>query len=322
MTSLVTRLNPTNFLEEKEKFFQDFSYNPQFTYSEYISPQELIEHGHTNQQHVQLATELLERAYHNRTGTDLENLHGELISDKEATKKTRTFLQMHNLEKRYKIIWSYSFVARTTITDDTIKLRLPSSYRTHSILGMLYHEIGTHALRRINYERQPWFKKKKQYGFGPYLRTEEGLAVLHSYIPEQFRIAHNPALRYVGVDYAQQHSFAETWKFLEQYIEDLDRRWVIVTRFKRGLTDTSQPGGFTKDLVYFEGMIEVWDYLKQHNFDITVPYFGKLAMADADKALKLNPNYEPVLPSFFSINHDQYAEHMMDIGKNNLLETT
>ena len=318
--SLIQKLTPLNLLEEKAKFMADQSYNPQFIYTEPVSPQKLIKYGSPKPAYVDLAQEIVTKAYLHRNERELEMLQGPQLLQSEVTKKVKAFLKLHLLEKKYKIVWSGSFVSRTSITADTIKLRSPADFRREGLLGMLYHEIGTHALRRFNDEQQPWHKQKPKYGFSDYLITEEGLATIHGLIPHTYKSAHVSALRYLAVAYAQQCSWVELWKLLGKYIQDEERRWVIVLRQKRGLTDTGRPTGFTKDLVYFQGMIEVWQWLSKKNFDVSDLYYGKLAMADVEKARRINPKFHLQLPSFFEIDHEKYRAQVEMIGKENMLE--
>lgn len=317
--SLIKNLTPINLMEEKGKFFADENYNPQFIYEKITSDKTLYKHGYPQTKYLDLAQTILEKTYYKHNEAELDKLKGIPISQRGVTQKTYDFLDIHQLKNRFKIVWSNSFVARATITADTIKLRLPADFRQQDLLSMLYHEIGTHALRRVNYEQQPWYKKKKEYGFKDYLKTEEGLAGLHSLLPLDFQYAYYPALNYVSVAYAQEHSFAELWNFHKKYIDNPERRWERTFRRKRGLKDTSQPGGFTKDLVYFEGMVEVWNYLRQNNFDLTQLYFGKMDLADVDKAVRMNPGFEPLLPSFFVVDKEKYAQKLEKIGQVNMM---
>lgn len=315
--SLLTRMTPQNLAEEKQKFFENPKYNPQFIYEETFTPEILEQHGLPQTQYVTIAQEILDRTYYHRNEHDLFMMEGRSLSQDEVTRKIHTFLKMHKLEQRYEIVWSSSFVSRATIDSSTLKLRLPVDFRKEGLLGMLYHEIGTHALRRINYEQQPWYKKKKKYGFSSYLRTEEGLASLHALLPHTSKSAFISAIRYLAVTQAQKVGFAELWKYLGKYIQDPERRWIVTFRQKRGLTDTSLPGGFTKDLVYFEGIVDVWNWLKKNSFDPTYLYYGKLAMSDVDNARQLNPHFKPALPSFFTIDPAAYASNMSTIGEAN-----
>lgn len=318
--SLISRLTPQNLIEEKEKFLVDNSYNPQFVYKDPVPLEKLYKYDKPQKKYLELAQEIIDRAYFGRNEQDLLMTEGKKISQKEVTQKTKAFLEMHGLLEKYEISWSSSYVSRATIGKDIIKYRIPADFRKEGLLGVLYHEIGTHAIRRVNYEQQPWFKKKKKYGFQSYLRTEEGLAVLHALLPKTFKMAYTTASRYLAVEFAQHHSFAELWKFIGQYIQDQETRWMVTFRQKRGLEDTSQPGGYTKDLVYFEGVIDVWHWLQKHDFDITHLYFGKMAFQDVDKAVEMNPHFKPLLPSFFVTNRDKYAQQMMKIGQENKID--
>ncbi len=310
----ISDLIPTNLNEEKEKFFLDNSYNPQFVYEKEIDQEKLYAQGKPNKKYLELAKHILEKTYFGRNEKDLYMMEGKFVDQSYVDRAAKTFLQMHQLNKKYNVSWSSSYLTRASINRDTLKLRLPAEFRKEGLIGMLYHEIGTHALRNFNYQKQIWYKRKNKYGFSDYLKTEEGLATLHSNMPHSYKSAFVSAGRYFAVHKAQELSFAETWKQIGKYIQDYETRWSVTVREKRGLTDTSKPGGFTKDLVYFEGMVEVWKWLKNNNFDITDLYYGKVAKEDVEKAKKLNPNFYPKLPSFFTLSKDNYAKEINEIG--------
>ena len=317
--ALLQDLVPKNLLEEKARFFADQTYNPQFIYKEPIQQESLSEYGVPQKKYLDLATSILEKTYFGRNEQDLYMTKGKRLNQAEVEQRISSFLKLHHLEDRFAVTWSSSFVSRTTITSTTIKLRLPAEFQQEDLLGMLYHEVGTHALRRINYEQQPWFKKKKKYGFGSYLKTEEGIATLHSLLPHSYKSAFIAAIRYLAAEYAATASFVETWEALAPYIENPERRWNVVFRQKRGLEDTSQPGGFSKDLVYFEGMVDVWNWLVSQNFAIADLYYGKLSLEDVPKAVSLNPEFDPLLPFFYTHNFENYRKNMLEIGEYNML---
>lgn len=315
--SFLSLLIPTNLLSEKEKFFKDENYDPQFIYTDQIPEKKLVTYGHPSPEYLQLAQEIVSKAYFGRNEQDLMMLEGREVSKEKVEQTVKSFLQMHKLENRFQIKWSSSYVTRAAMNKNTVKLRLPADFRKEGLLGMIYHEIGTHAIRRVNYEEQPWFGKKKSFGFSNYLKTEEGLASINTLVPKSFKSAYNTALRYLAVSKAQQSSFSSTWRYMKQYVQNPDRRWDIVYRQKRGLKDTSKPGGYTKDLTYFGGMIDVWQYLEMNEFDPTQLYYGKLSIDDIDKAVELNPDFEPLLPSFYTLNPAKYARIVQEIGKEN-----
>ncbi len=318
--TLLQRLIPVNLLEEKEKFMADQTYNPQFIYEEPVPADFLTKYGQPQQNKLDLAKTIVDRAFSQNNATALRETEGRILSQDETERQIKRFLRLHQLEDRFNLTWSSSFVIRTSISSNTIKLRHPAKFRQDGLLGMLYHEIGTHILRRINYEQQPWYKKKKKYGFQEYLFTEEGLAILNGLLPKKFQLAYKSALKYLGVAAAQEKSFAELWSFFEKYADEPSRRWGMTFRQKRGLEDTSQPGGFTKDITYFEGLVDVWRYLKSQDFNPTELYYGKLAYQDVDKARQLNPDYQPILPSFYLVDPEKYAAELAKIGRLNYLD--
>ena len=123
--SLIQKITPINLLEEKEKFFADETYNPQFIYEEKVTDKTLYKHGYPQPKYLDLAQEILDKTYHQNTEAELDKLKGAVVNKSKVTQKTTDFLDVHQLKKRYKIVWSNSFVARATITTDTIKLKLP-----------------------------------------------------------------------------------------------------------------------------------------------------------------------------------------------------
>ena len=319
--TLIARLNPTNYLAEKEKFWADPTYNPQFQYPEPTTIEELQEFGLPEEKYLDLALEVLKKSYYGRNEQDLFMMEGPRMNQEQVNEKVEYFLRMHHLETKFEVVWSSSFISRASMTADTIKLRLPVDFHKEGLIGMIYHEIGTHGLRRINYEQQPWYKHKLKYGFADHLLTEEGLAVLHALIPHSFKSTFIGAIRYVAISYAQDHSFSELWQLLGKSIQDEERRWNVTFRAKRGLTDTSQPGGLTKDLVYFKGPFIVWQWLKARNYELKPLYFGKVACEDVDKAIALNPQFEPLLPSFYVTNPEEYARELEKIGTENMFDS-
>lgn len=317
---LIANLQPTNFLEEKTRFLEDPTFNPQFSYLQRFSQEDLSEHGLPNEEHKDLAEKIVDATFSRFTAEQLENQKGELLSQEYVTRALKSFLSQHgNLDRRFEILWSEDFISRAAVNADTIKLRLPCTIHEEDLDGLIYHEIGTHVLRRINYEQQPWFKRKKRYGFGSYLKTEEGLAVLHSLYPQKYPLAYMAALNFLATLKAQESSFLEIWQFLKHYLADDERAFTLAFKKKRGLTDTSQPGGFTKDYVYFEGFVETVRFMVENNFPMKALYLGKLAFQDTQKAIDLNPRFEPLLPQFYTDNPEKYQETVTTIAQENFL---
>ncbi len=315
--SLISRVTPTNTTAQRLAFLENPNFNPQLTYEAPLTQEELEQFGKPQANYIELAQAILNMAYRHRNEADLNALEGALCSQQQVEASIQAFLKLHQLDVRFKVSFSHSYLSRASISATTLKMRLPLDFRKDGLFSTLYHEIGTHALRRLNYEEQPWYKRKVKYGFRPYLVTEEGLASLHGLLPQSYQVAHVAALRYLAVHWAQSGSFLDVWHQLGKYIQDPGRRWVIAIRQKRGIVNTEQPGGFTKDAVYFQGMVDVWRWLSQHDFNPSDLYWGKLHHDDISLAKSLKPNFQPRLPSFYLSNPKKYKKQLEEIGKIN-----
>lgn len=317
--SLVQDLTPINLEEEKQKFFDsDCKYNPQFKYNKLITINKLYKYGKPKPEVVELAKHLLEKAFHNRTEEDIRKMEGEKINRQQAQKMIAQFLKENQIEDQVKVRWSEEFPGKASFFKDTLKLRLPVWHREKEFLGTIYHELGTHALRRINYAQQPFFKKKAQYGFKDYLRTEEGLASFHTLLAKKFKIDYTGALNYLACNLAQETSLSEVYSYVRQYLQDDERAWLYAYKVKRGLYDTSESGGFTKNIVYLEGMIQVWEYFQETNFDVKGLYLGKIDVGDVKEARSICSNMLN-LPSFIQDNQKCYEQIILKIAGANLL---
>jgi len=317
--SLVQDLTPLNLQEEQEKFFaKNCQYNPQFKYKKLITVNKLLKYGTPKPEYLKIAEKILAKAFDGRTEEDIRQLEGELLTQEQAQQMIDKFLHENNMSEEIEVRWSDQFMSKASFYKNTFKIKLPVWHRRYEFLGTLYHELGTHALRRINYAQQPFFHKKKKLGFSDYLTTEEGLASIHTLMGRKFKLNYTAALNYLAVEYAQNHSFTETYQFIQQYIDDPQRIWHYTARIKRGLYDTSEGGGFTKDLLYLEGFIKTLKYLQETDYDLRALYIGKIAMQDVEKAWEMNPAYEPRMPSFYK-NKYNYKQKILKISKSNLI---
>lgn len=317
---LVTDLTPTNLFSEKEKFFANPTKNPQFQYVRDFSNEELHKYGLPLQQVKELAEEILQRTYREYSEDDLHASEGRALTQAEVTTRTVHYLHQFGLHTSLQVRWSNHFLPRTSISGSHISFRLPCIFHEEGFQGMLYHEIGTHALRRFNSQQQPWNGQKKKYGFSSYLKTEEGLATLHGQLAHSVTFLHAAAIKHYVVSLAQSKSFVELWEAMANYVSNFERRWIICTKAKRGVQDTSLPGGFTKDLVYLEGAVDVFHWLSAHDYNVSPLYYGKISLLDIERARASNPNYVPLLPDFYVNDQQHYAERMEAIAKKNSFE--
>lgn len=313
-------LVPLNLAEEKKKFFFDPQYNPQFLFEKPIPHSLLYEkYGEFGGELISKSTYILESVL-KQWGSEseyLEEVEGKILSQDEASKIITTYLSECGLEKKVTLTFSHNNIARTHIDGFTMHIRLPIEYRERGIIGMLHHEIGTHVYRRLNDQNQLWYKKRDEYKLSDYMESEEGLASLHYYLNMPNAYMWVSALQYYACNLAKTMSFSQVFGELKKYIDDKERRFKITLRSKRGIADTSMPGGYTKDQVYLRGVVKMATWLKDNNFDITKLYIGKVSVEDLAYAWKIHPTYEPILPAFFTNDKKQYKETIQRILKLN-----
>jgi hypothetical protein len=92
-------------------------------------------------------------------------------------------------------------------------------------------------------------------------------------------------------------------------------------RVKRGLTDTSVPGAFSKDQVYFRGVVSMLDWLEKNDYDARPLYLGKIATQDLAKAKSMSTAVQLLkFPKFLQPEfHEEYKRAMERIKKLNNL---
>lgn len=161
-----------------------------------------------------------------------------------------------------------------------ITINPEEEFKSIDVERLKVHEIGTHYLRFYNGDKTDI--KILRTGTANYIETEEGLA---AYMEEIKGVA-TPAQTYIyagrviATYYALTHSFYEIYHILKSYEFKDEDAYAITLRAKRNLKDTSQPGGFTKDFVYFSGYEKVKEYAKTN--DIKKLFFGKIKIEDID----------------------------------------
>lgn len=310
-------LIPLNLDSEKEKFFASgFAYNPQFVYENEIDQSELIKYGKPRFLYLFLAKKILKKYQRSAEYQSIKFvIDQKFLSQEKINEIILTRLTHYGLEKDYQIVFSENFVSRVAINlkNKAIKIALPIKITAAEVAGVLAHEIDTHLLRQYNYEQQTWFGEKKKHGFKNYLRTEEGLAIVNEMMIGNQKLAYKSAMNYLAVNLALKKDFVTVFNFFYQIWQDPERAWTWTLKKKRGLTDTSQKGAFTKDIVYFEGFVKVLNYLRQHNYDPRPLYCGKIDVDDLSKAKKLKSDQQLKLPTFLQNNFENYQEKLKEL---------
>ncbi len=306
-----------NYESEYSKFVEShFTYNPQFTYKpfqvqKYISQLESVHITDTSvwgeifedfRQYLLTYAKIIQNigTNHFDTKSFFGSLSPKLIAKaqnelvgvyKISQKKTTETYSAQQLVQRIQEEmlhigandWSIQFRKNASsnvsvnASKKCISIKEGTSFSEKRVQKLLVHEIQTHVKRAINGSKQKY--RIFSVGVPKYLATEEGLAryneveagVTSPYFTKL------QALHVLATNYASQYGFVELFAFVQQYISDVKRAFKLCARIKRGLGDTSKPGGFLKDHIYFQGELEVRDYL-QNGGNIHDLYIGKVSV--------------------------------------------
>lgn len=194
-----------------------------------------------------------------------------------------------------------------------IHIDFSARFSEAGIKGYLCHEIGTHVFRAENGKFQPLMLFRS--GFPGYMETEEGLAAYNEarngvLEPENLK---KYSARVVAAAVCNEASFSELVDTLTDYFPP-EEAFTFALRVKRGLKDTSLPGGYTKDYVYLSGFRKVSTFLQKQPSEqeaLKVLYCGKIGLQHFELARDLLaegtlrpprylPEANPPSPAFYS----------------------
>ena len=150
-----------------------------------------------------------------------------------------------------------------------------------------------------NGDHQPYQILRR--GTANYLDTQEGLAIFNQnrVLSEGHERRFNPPRNALGAGFVLEHSFAETRSYLRDELGYSDSKAISgAISMKRGLTNTSEHGGFTKSLVYFRGLKAIEKFVKNGG-DLKRLYIGKISLEHLELIEELQDLQAPLLiPGF------------------------
>lgn len=137
--------------------------------------------------------------------------------------------------------------------------------------------------------------------------------------PTQYTYLFKPALNYFLCCRASEVSFSQLYKEIAKYVDNPRQRYRYILRVKRGLADTSQPGGLYKDQVYLEGAMELLKH--RRNIDWKAFYSAKLNLEDLKrpKIMKKLRKDDLVMPKFVQ-DVETYMKCLDVIAKHNFVD--
>lgn len=313
-THLVAFLNPTNLHEEEQAFFANTTYEPRFSYKPFGRAEALrtrlqaiavvektalgklfrdVKEYLLNELSVieALGTERFTDVQ--LYGTPSRSLIHKAYEVLEHVPRlphaphpyTATLLKTA-FERELKAYgfagWTITLkpsVARVAVSPSkrTIVIRQIAKFSENDIKSLLAHEIGVHVLRAMNGYRQH-YRIFGSDAIPGYLATEEGLAAAHE--QKAGCLDNNRQRRYAGrviaAATALKGSFRDVFNELRKFFTPKEA-FALTVRVKRGLSDTSQAGGFIKDHVYLEGKLALDDFVA-HGGTLTPLYAGKIGL--------------------------------------------
>jgi hypothetical protein len=173
------------------------------------------------------------------------------------------------------------------------------------------HELETHVLRLHNNLLQPW--ATQIFPDNTIRRTEEGLANLHTFLFREDKMLRKSFCSYVATWVAQHGSFRDVYETLRSYNFEEGTSWNVAVKVKRGLQDTSQPGGLTKEVCYLEGTLQIWDWICNQKNDPHQLYLGRIGIEQIAELAPQARHQNLLFPSFFDDMEVYYAK-IAEIG--------
>lgn len=146
----------------------------------------------------------------------------------------------------------------------------------------IVHEVGTHVLRSVN-GINSGFTALGNANLVPYLDVEEGLATWNE--NDMNLLTESGLKKKAGLTYAikigEDMSFRELYNTLLGCFPKYSA-FNIAYRVKRGMSDTSKPGIYAKDIVYFRGFRKVLKKLGDDKSLYPLLYAGKIDFKQCD----------------------------------------
>ncbi len=311
MSDMIAETTPLNLLEEKAKFLADPTYNPQFQYAREFSPTELTAWGLPKESYFQHAHRMLDKH-------PLPHRKKEYITVEDIQRKITQFNETYKLPQPVEVFFSEKYVSRCRISINKMYFQLPITYSAQTLDDLCRHELETHLFRNINHTKQPWGMQK--FPDPMFRRTEEGLAGIHTHLCRDEKLIFKSYRTYIAAYLAQKTSFTHVFQGLLKLGASEPIAWLTAVRTKRGMKDTSQPGGLTKDITYFEGMVAVWQWLMDKQNDPKDLYLGRIDISQVEELRQHAMRDGLLYPSFFD-DMKLYHQNVALIGQVNQFET-
>lgn len=309
---------PLNYLDEVGKFELNRNYNPQFHYANPQDELQKIKKNLNNiryddsdlgklfhnkiielNNYFQLIeargsddfSHLSKKIFGFPTVTDLDEIEAVLETPKEKgrpkpknyksvelRKIFRQVLAEYNIHD-WRIGLKENMISKCIVNRSKLLIiKKNSLFNEQRVKDLIVHEIETHLLTSENGSHQKY--RLFNYGFANYLETQEGLAIYNVQTQNKHLIEDNyKNILTEAIFLADKHSLTELYQIIRNKKVSHKSAMSICFRVKRGLSDTSKGGVFTKDFCYFTGRKKILNFVDKGG-DLRDLYHGKYNVDD------------------------------------------
>ncbi|TKS70434.1 hypothetical protein D9C73_004503 [Collichthys lucidus] len=302
---LLVALRPLNLEQEKQTFFQsDYKYEPQFEYMQPEPRSVLEKYREGSGLFLEQAVGIMECVL--RKFGSYENFEevtgGNVLPKSQVWAAVRKYLQKEGCVGEVVVRLSDELLSQAVMVVESCRPTLTinlAGARQHWLEGMLRHEIGTHYLRGVNNNLQPWSTSegRKKYGLKPANPTEEGLASLHSVLLRKQPYLWRAALLYYTVYHATSMSFSQLFSHIARFVQDPDVRW-------------------DKDQVYLDGILRILRHRRNIDFKMLTS-LGKVSYEDVERLRPLAVSPRTRIPHFMrdQVRYLQHLDHIVAVNE-------
>lgn len=217
----------------------------------------------------------------------------DLQTDEDVKKRFEKVLEEYGLHD-WNVIIRENLASNCAVGKKHVYIKEGAVFEPAHVEALIAHEIEAHALTAENGDTQAY--EILASGCARYLFTQEGLAIYlqNKVLPEHHDKHYWSARSILAIDYALSHGFAETRTYLEEIGYSPEKALNKALSLKRGIGDTSKPGCFTKDIVYFSGL-QMIEMFVSGGGDLKRLYVGRVAIEDLELVEQLENLKQPIL---------------------------
>lgn len=289
--NLLKVITPVNLQEERQKFFENFKYNPKFNYYWQKERPKILPSSVKDDLIISIMDSDFEGIIRNAklffeiqnffyldtaqllvNNTPKVKFHEGVDIFIESFKYATDFLDLG--EYKIKVVDQFGFNFRPNIRKKEILMSKNANFQFFDAESEIAHEL-VHIIR---YENGKYNNIKKSKN---YLPTEEGLATLMqdrttNGIVSEFQ----HAAEYLASKIGLEGSLRDIFEYFMDIGFDEELAWQRATRHKFGFVDTSYPGDILKPAMYFANSQKI-----KHldNIKILNLFIGKISVNDLDK---------------------------------------